>query len=209
MLQSGQYVYEVRACNQSGCSSYTTSRTVVVTLPPSVPTLSVPSSNHTGSYTISWSAIDTTTSYTLQQQVNGGSWGTSYSGSGTHKSYSGQTNGATYGYRVRACNVGGCGGWSATKSVEVEIPPPMPANVQITMNGSYKLTNEYVKWDAVNGASRYEVKLGALDQPTVYSGTATSYLVGSARPPDLPPLVSAAYVRACNSHGCSAWAKNQ
>lgn len=206
VLSSGDYVYRVKACNSGGCSAYTSSRTVVVTLPPSVPTLSVPTSNHTGSYTVSWSVIGTATSYTLQQRVNSGSWSTSYSGSATHKSYSGQTNGATYGYRIRACNAGGCGAWSATKSVQVEIPPPMPTNVRVFTVGSYKLIKEYVAWDAVSGATSYQLKLNSLDQATVYAGADTSYLVGSATPDGLLPLITAAYVRACNSHGCSAWA---
>ncbi len=104
---------------------------MAVTLPPgSAPSLNVPStvSNTTGSYTVSWNSVAGATSYTLQEQVNGGSWNTVYNGSATSKALSGRTN-ATYGYRVRACNVGGCSGWSASQSVAVSVPPQPPATV--------------------------------------------------------------------------------
>jgi hypothetical protein len=152
-----------------------------------------------GSYTVSWSALSTATSYTLQQQTNGGSWSTSYSGTSTSKAYSAMTNGATFGYRVEGCNAGGCSAWSATKAVAILEPP---TNVRITYTGS-KITYEDAQWDAVSNVSHYDVKLD--DSSTiVYSGTATSYRITSAVAPDLPDEHTA-YVRACYANGCSGW----
>ena len=60
------------------------------------------------------------------------------------------------------------------------------------------------QWDAVSGATRYEAirnDTGA----SVYSGTATSFVIGTAKIPALPPYYAFS-VRACNAAGCSAWA---
>ncbi|NKZ40253.1 fibronectin type III domain-containing protein, partial [Oleiagrimonas citrea] len=189
---SGNHKFRVKACNAAGCSGYKTSGNVDVTLPPNVPTLNVPSTSETGSYSINWSSLSTATSYTLQQQANGGSWSTVYSGSGTSKSFSGMTNGTTFGYRVRACNSGGCGSWSTTKSVMVR---RKPTNVTVVYDGSYKITYETAKWDALSNVSHYDVKLDSTSNGTVYSGTATSYRIASSVPPDFPPAHTA-YVRA-------------
>jgi predicted phage tail protein len=199
---SGSYVYRVEACNGGGCSGYKTSTSVTVTIPPSsAPSLSVPSSS-TGSYTVSWGSVSGATSYTLQEQVNGGGWSTSYTGSGTSKAYSGKTLDSTYGYRIQACNAGGCSAWSATKSVAIVLPAP--SNVQKIEHIGFKVTTLTATWDAVSGASRYEVKLDS-SSTIVYSGSNTSYALGSASTPDTPPDHTV-YVRACDAVGCSDWA---
>jgi len=76
--------------------------------------------NSTGSYTVSWTAVDTATRYELQEMAvtYGGSWTTIHDAAERSKYISGQFDGQ-YDYRVRACNVGGCGPYSATGSVYV------------------------------------------------------------------------------------------
>ena len=167
--------------------------------------LNVPSTSSTGSYSINWSNASTATSYTLQQQVNGGGWSTVYSGSGTSKAFSGKTNGATYGYRVRGCNSSGCGSWSTVKSVKVMVPP---TNVQIVYSGSYKIMYELAEWDAVSNVGHYEVKLDS-SSTIVYSGTATSVRIDSGSTDAGGPPLHTAYVRACFANGCSDWVKSQ
>jgi len=200
---SGSYAYRVEACNGGGCSAYKSSGTVTVTIPPaSAPSLSAPSSSNTGSYTVSWTGISGATSYNLQEQVNSGAWSTIYSGTGTSRAFSGKANNTLYGYRVNACNAGGCSAWSVTASVQVSVLP-VPTNVHQTLQG-WKVFKNYVVWDAMANATRYEVKLDSTSSATVYSGTATSYFIGSAWYPDTPPS-HYAYVRACYAAGCSAW----
>jgi hypothetical protein len=140
-------------------------------------------------------------SFTLQEQVNGGSWSLAYSGSGTSKAYAGKGTGS-YGYRVQGCSPGGCGPWSATATESVATPPAVPGDVRITLQGTRVIT-EYVMWDAVGTATSYQVAVDGAGTPA-YTGTATSYLLGSATVPNLPPS-HAAKVRACNASGCSAW----
>jgi YD repeat-containing protein len=128
---TGSYAYEVRACYSSQCSAYkTTSSTVAVTIPPSsVPSLSVPSTSNNGQYTISWSGVAAATSYQLQEQTNYGGWYDVQNNGSTSWTPAPKNNGA-YSYQVRACNAGGCSGWSAAGTVNVSLNMPLPANGQ-------------------------------------------------------------------------------
>jgi len=74
-----------------------------------------------GNYTVSWSAADRATSYTLQEATNADFTDatTAYSGSGTSTSISGKADG-TYYYRVKASNTYGDSDWSNVQSVNVQ-----------------------------------------------------------------------------------------
>ncbi|SFK75849.1 hypothetical protein [Rhodanobacter glycinis] len=206
---TGSYTYQVQACGAGGCSGWTGSGTVAVTVPPaSAPNLSVPSSNSTGSYTVSWTGIGGATSYTLQGQVNGGSWGTIQASSSTSRGESGKGNG-TYGYRVQACNAGGCGPWSGAGSVTVLRVPATPAGLSATVykeflsdtrppKTTYTLT---ATWSSVAGASSYNFNYC---QP---SGSCPTQSVATPSVPDFYVQGGAvsAKVQACNASGCSAW----
>jgi YD repeat-containing protein len=202
---SGSYTYQVQACNASGCSAYKASSAVAVTVPPaSAPSLSVPASSGSGNYTVSWSAITGATSYPLQEQVNSGSWATIQTSSATSKALNGKANGS-YGYRVQACNAGGCGPWSGTDTITVALVPAVPTGaVVVDYFPNDSTEGNRAQWNAVSGATRYEAirnDTGA----SVYSGTATSFVIGTAKIPALPPYYAFS-VRACNAVGCSAWA---
>ena len=74
------------------------------------------------------------TSYTMQEQVNGGAFSTiSNDGSGA-LAVCGKGNG-TYGYRVQGCNAGGCGPFSGTATVTVALIPAAPTNLTWTLTG--------------------------------------------------------------------------
>src|SRR5690606_6267298 len=96
---------------------------------------SVPASNTTGSYTVSWTAVATSTQYELQEQINGGSWIQIHAAGGTSKSISGTASGV-YAYRVRACNVGGCGSYGGVKSTSVTRPPSAVPTVSAPASSS-------------------------------------------------------------------------
>jgi uncharacterized delta-60 repeat protein len=83
-----------------------------------------------GSYTVSWSEVEGTASYLLEEDDNAGfsSPSTAYEGSGTTQAISGKGAG-TYYYRVKATNSGASSGWSNVESVVVSvIPPACPQN---------------------------------------------------------------------------------
>ena len=199
---SGSYAFRVQACNASGCSGWLGSSAVAVTLPPSAaPSLTVPSSNTTGSYAVSWTALSSATSYTLQEQINGGSWGDTYSGGGTSWNASGKGSGM-YGYRVQGCNAGGCGPWSTTQSVSVVRIPATPAAPHASYTGTTYKPTVTATWNAVAYATSYQLEQ---DDPQnganiVYNGPGTSwtqFVVANG---------TVTYrVKACSSAGCSAF----
>lgn len=174
---NGSYRYRVRASNSSGTSSFRYSDTFSVLLPPTTPaSINVPTTTDTdGSYTVSWSSSSTATSYLLQQQKNSGSWVTKYTGAGTSKSFSGQTNGS-YRYRVRASNSSGNSSFKYSTTFSVLLPPPPPATITVPTTKVNKGMFT-VSWSASVGATNYnlqESKDG--NWSTAYSGAYVSEL---------------------------------
>ena len=201
---SGSYVFLVSANNSSGWNGQVlASKPVVVTFPPtSAPSLSVPATNSSGSYTVSWGSVSGATSYTLQEQANGGGWSTTYSGSAASKAFSGKSHGASYGYRVEACNAGGCGPWSATHTVV--LVPSAPSSISVPSQALYP-GGTTISWAAVSGATSYNlqrtfVATGATS--TIYTGSATSRADVT-----IPPGQYDYAVDACNAAGCSGWTR--
>lgn len=200
---SGSYGYRVRACNGAGCGGYSATATTSVLLPPTgVPSISVPGSSGNGSYTVSWSGVAEATSYQLEEQVNGGGWTLIQNDGNTSRAIGGKGNGS-YGYHVRGCNASGCAGWSATGTVVVSLPPPIPPP-PASLDGSVEYDNSVrppaketnLWWPASAGATYYEVSVGTTT--ILYSGPYNSYT-------DWLRTTRSFYVRACNSAGCSAW----
>jgi hypothetical protein len=211
---NGTYYYRVRACSTSAaCSVYTAGGNgTVVTLPPGPPSIGVPTSSTTGSYTIAWaSPVGNVTGFDLDEATNPSFTGavSVYSGTAITKLISGKGNG-TYYYRVRACNTSAaCGPYQpGSNGVSVTLPPSVPGTTSVpspySNSGSYSIS-----WGASTGVvTAYEVleSLFLGTETLIYSGTATSTSV-SARPDGLYSY----RVRACNtSAACSSYnAANQ
>lgn len=194
---AGSYVFRVTPCNTAGCGAATSSPAVMVTTPPS-PNISAPTFSASGGYVVSWNATTGASSYTLQEQVNGGSWVTIQANGATSATLSGKGNG-TYGYRVEACNGVGCSAWSATATTVVTHPPGTPTISAPTSSntGSYA-----VSWSAVSTATGYnlqeQVNGGAWT--TTYSGAGTSISVSGKS-----DGTYGYHAQACNAGGCSGW----
>jgi len=198
---TGTYTYRVRACNASVCGGYGPTGSSTITIPPaSAPSLSLPATNNSGAYTVSWSAVPGATNYQAEQQVNGGAFSVIQGSGATSWSTSGQGNG-TYGYRVIACNAGGCGPYSATANVVVALVPAVPTGLHTTLvNVSKGLVT--LAWNAVSGATDYQIKYTSTGTSGTHdAGTATS-LSGTYRPVQGNISFN---VEACNASGCSAW----
>jgi YD repeat-containing protein len=201
---SGTYGYVVRACNPVGCGSYSGEQSIVViTTPPSgTPTISLPSVDYDGSYSLSWNSIANATEYRWQQRVNGGAWGAETAIAGTSVSL---TNGnGTYGYRVRACNPVGCSGYSSEQSIVVNtIPPASAPSISLSSvdyDGSYSFS-----WNSIANATEYRwqqrLNGGGWGGENSTSGTSASVT-----------NVGGTYgyrVRACNPAGCSGYSSEQ
>ena len=143
------------------------------------------------------------TSYTLQEQVNGGGWTTIQTSNATSKALSGQYSN-TYGYRVQGCNAGGCGPWSSTQSVVVLQIPGAPGWPSLTLKAGVIVT---ATWSSVYDATSYVVE----DVPS--GGSAATFYNGPNTTASGSLNVSgqvqvAFHVKACNASGCSGWSAN-
>lgn len=201
---TGGYGYRARACNAAGCGGYSATATTQVTLPPSsAPSLTAPANSNTGSYTVSWTAVGGAASYRLEESINNAAWNAVYSGGATSASLTGRSP-ATYGYRVVACNAGGCGPYSATASTTVTAIPPTPTgltgwtDVDSSVRPPY--IDWYVSWNASSGATYYDLQMqnGTSTPGIVYTGAATNWTTGGRG-------TRTFWVRACSPSGCSAW----
>lgn len=177
------YQYRVRACktvgSYSNCSGWRTSITATVAIPSSAPSITLASTDADGSYSVSWGSVSNSSKYTLQEQVNSGSWVTIQDTSARSRSISGKGNNS-YSYRVRACNGLGCGTWSSSKKITVAITPPTPSTISVPSNLP---TNSFtLSWSSVSGRvtsyKAYQSRNNG-SWSSVYSGTATSVNVSN------------------------------
>ena len=116
----------------------------------------------------------------------------------TSWSTSGRPNGS-YGYRAQACNVGGCGPWSAVSGITVLLPPAPPASIGAPATSSGAIA---VSWATSATATTYRLEQsangGAWTQVYANGGTSTTVTVGASG--------SYTYrVQACNASGCSGY----
>jgi len=201
---SGGYQFFVAAFNASGWNgAVNNSALVTVTIPPSsAPSISAPGSNNSGSYTVTWSAVGGGTSYNLQEQVNGGGWTQVQANGSTSWGASGKGT-ATYGYRVQACNAGGCGPWSGTANVAVTRIPATPAAPNYSLSGGGAKHYVYLNWLDVAGATSYDLEETNANDGTfiVYTGPSTTF----SELTDITGDSIQYRLRACNSAGCSGW----
>lgn len=92
---------------------------------PVSPTVSVPGSSTSGTYTIGWTGVADASSYTLREASGPAThWSEIYSGPSTSHGVTGRGV-QTWSYQAKACNASGCSDWSATGVVSVQ-PAPLP-----------------------------------------------------------------------------------
>lgn len=223
----GLHYYRVRACNESGCSSYLTGEyAILVTNISGAPgAMSIPAGSTTGDYTVSWGAASgTVEDYQLQESTSSSfssvttidvpstcvSW---YDEPGapsvcrdwnpdTSVSISGRGDGNYY-YRVRACNSAGCSGWtSGSNAISVLHAPDQPGAMTVpsSSNGGHT-----VSWGPAGGQvasyKLYEaVNTAFSGQSLVYSGSSLNVTLGGRSDGDYYYRV-----RACNASGCSSY----
>lgn len=197
---SGSYSYRVRACNVGGCTSYSAVKATSVLLPPgAAPSLNAPATSSSGSYTISWSAVNNATNYRLEERKSGGSWAEIYNGTATSAALSGRSNGS-YEYRARGCNSSGCSGYSALKSTTVLLPPSAAPTVAVPATSG---TGSYVvSWTEVSTATSYRL------EQRKDGGSWSEIYNGTARSASRSGVTNGSYAyraRACNSSGCGAY----
>ncbi len=142
LTKGASYQVGVRACNAGGCGSWISG---TVTLSTNTPTPPGPVRNlrltaGNASATANWSAPSTggaPTSYKVRYKLSTASgWPDPESVTETSKTINNLTNGALYDVGVRACNLGGCGGWVSGTVTPAEpitpTPTPTPTPISTT-----------------------------------------------------------------------------
>jgi hypothetical protein len=211
---AGTYYYRVRACNSTGCSNWSNTRSTTVCATASTPILVSPTngaatSDATPSF--DWNDAANAAAYQLQAADNAAFSNPTIDVLTTGSNYTAANalTDDTWYWRVRARN--GCqvyGAWSSTWSFVLStLTPPSSPTLDAISNadgdGAYT-----VSWNSSNGATWYDLQEDAnssFSSPTeVYDNSGTSW---SASGQDAGTYYYR--VRACNSAGCSNWSNTQ
>lgn len=196
---AGSYSYRGAACNAAGCSGTVGVWTVqVIYAPATAPSIAAPGQSTSGSYIVNWTSVAGAASYKLEESANGGAWTPIHDAAGNSKLVTGK-NAGTYSYRVKACNVAGCGPLSGTVAVQEIDPPGAPPNIfapSVNPDGNYTIS-----WTAVSGSSSYQLEeyIPGGNWTAIFNGAGTSLWVSRS-------TAQTYYyqVRACNVAGCGA-----
>ncbi len=199
----GSYLYQVRACNDCGCSDPCIGdHNCVVTLIPEAPNnINYPETNCGGSYTVCWAPSNGATYYELERFPDGG---TIYNGPNT--CYDDSVGAGSYLYQVRACNYCGCSDWCTGdhNCVVTEFSPDKPKSITVpgtNCDGNYTVSWTPAESNEANVATYYELDVNdgnGWDPDPVYSGPNTCYEFEN-----VDPGTYRYHVRACNACGCS------
>ncbi|MEZ4417614.1 MAG: fibronectin type III domain-containing protein [Gemmatimonadota bacterium] len=178
--------------------------------PPAAPSALVASATSGTEVQLGWTDnANNETSQEVERSDDGGaSWSTVATLPLDQTTYgdSGLTAGATYLYRVRACNGLGCSAFSNTATVTT----PAPANVPNAPTGltatPVSSTEVDLRWtDASTNESRFEVERRVAGGPWTQVANLTPNTQSYRDSGLLPGEPHEWQVRACNPSGCSGW----
>ena len=188
-----EYTLYVRAKNSNGTSEWSSiSATTSPAAPSGLSVTTLPSS-----LTLSWGSVTGATSYEVKRGASGTVTAVP---SGASHTFTGLTGDTQYTLYVRAKNSGGTSPWS---SISATTSLAAPSGLSVTGTTKTGLT---LSWNAVTGATSYEVKRGA-NNGWGASGTVTAVSSGTSHTfTGLTANTSyVLYVRAKSSTGVSDW----
>lgn len=160
------YTYQIRSVNADGTSAYTAVQTVKTTpAAPSGSTLTAAANEN--SITVGWNAVSGATGYDLMvAKLAAGEKITATTG--VSAKVSGLLPDTAYDCRLRVKNTDGVSSWGSAKTVRTT--PACPSGIQVSAAGN----SVTVSWDAVSGASSYELIFNKVSY-RVYGTSRTIY----------------------------------
>ena len=209
LLPSTEYIYSVKACNESGCSNSSEldffSPPIGISSTPRVTVVDSTIGQANPSLELSWNYIRVVTSYQIFDAAGNADENkvATVPAPKTSHIIAGLTADTLYEYRVRGCYTPSapgsteiCGDFSAVGSATTPVViPDSSGGVTIGLLGFTSIT---ITWGEVSGATSYEVYKGDAKVDTIDAST-TSYTAT-----DLLPATEYTYsVKACNNSGCS------
>ncbi|MDF2176844.1 hypothetical protein P2G88_01085 [Aliiglaciecola sp. CAU 1673] len=195
-------VFQVRACNESGCGAWSGASSAV-TIDPVPGAMATPSVSLSGNdITLSWAAVTYADNYQLEYRNGSGAW-TPVSGTytGTSKQWLDVTPVSARSYRMRACNESGCGSWSAaSNTITIDPVPGTVATPAAGLSGN----NISLSWSTVTYSDYYQIQ--KKDGSGSWAMVVNSISSTSTTWNNVAPVTSRVFqVRACNESGCGAW----
>jgi len=201
------YTYRVRAYNSGGYSGYSgLASATTLPDPPATPASVSATTVSSTAIDVTWSSVNGTVSeYRLERRTGAGAFALHATLSSTTTSYDddGLTPATSYGYRVQACNAGGCSAFTGEATATTHpLPPGVPGTLTLSTISATRID---LAWGASSGTvTGYEVERrtgsGAYALIATVAGATTFANTG------LSPATTYVYrVRACNPGGCSAY----
>jgi hypothetical protein len=192
---AGDHSVYAKATDNDNAST-STSPPITIHVKPGPPTLTLPGTSSTGSYTASWTTSTGATHYELSEKIGSGSWIPVQDDGTTSWNASGKADGS-YSYRVRACagsGTGNCSSYSSTKTITVTNAPTPPPTPTLTVPSTSSTGSYTASWTTSTGATHYDLS------EQVGSGSWTSIQNTSATSRNISGKTTGSYsyrVRAC------------
>ncbi len=194
MSAPGDYTYQVRACNDCGCSTPSPASVLSVGSPPAqvgLPSVDLNPVCLGEQYCIGWGSVPTVAGYEIR--ADSGVW--TDVGSSTQACFTGSLLG-DHTYEVRGYNGCGEGSTSVARVVTVQLAPIAPQTPNVYAGPLCADSGFCLSWNSVAGATSYELseddgawqEVGNITEHCLTLSTAGEYDYR---------------VRACNSCGCS------
>ncbi|MCL2623781.1 MAG: fibronectin type III domain-containing protein, partial [Planctomycetaceae bacterium] len=154
------YNFRIRATNDNGSSDWATANAATLMQPPQAPVNFRSTTRQTSSVTLAWDAAERTTGYVLQyKRTSDANWTTAAAPTGTSTTITGLTANTAYHFRIQATNSGGASDWVTINATTLMIAPQ---NFRSTVKTANTVA---LAWNAVTGATGYELQYKELDAP--------------------------------------------
>lgn len=195
------YNYKVRACNDTGCSNFSSIQTVKVANSGTITSVNSIMNSASGVAGITLVTVGVATRYEIQPRVNSGVWGATQNFTAKAFNMPAVTVPGTYSYQARACatvsDYTACSAWVLSNNVSASTP----AQPVLSLASTNAVGSVSMSWTNPVDANSFVLNENGTDVATGI--TTTSY------GPVAKPNGSYSYkVKACNAVGCGNYSSS-